>query len=105
MKAQVLSVQYDFGGYELGLTRRSGRKIASLMNVEVQVGNKREFARVDRFFKERLGLLTQTRRQQIFATMPVEVELEIVKTVAKNKHLYGIAQADLELWLGRIEKG
>lgn len=103
MKATVLSVQYDFGGFEPGTPR--GRKIASLMNVEVKIGNKREFARVDRFFKERLGLLTQTRREQIFATMPVEVELEIVKTITKKKHLYGVVQADLEQWLTRIEKG
>jgi hypothetical protein len=103
MKAQVLSVQYDFGGYEKGTYPRNGRKIASLATVEVQVGNRREFARVDRFFKERLGLLTRIRREQIFGTMPVEVELEIVKTVGK-KHVYGIAQADLEQWLGRIQK-
>jgi hypothetical protein len=105
MKATVLSVQYDFGGYEPERSPRSGRKIASLMNVEVQVGKKREFARVDRFFKERLGLLTQARREQIFSTMPKEVNLEIVKTVTKNKHIYGITEVDLEQWHRRIEQG
>lgn len=103
MKATVLSVQYDFGGFEPGAPR--GRKIASLMTVEVKVGNKKEFVRVDRFFKERLGLLTSTRRERIFSTMPAEVELEVIDNHIPRKPIYGIIQADLERWLGRIEKG
>ena len=104
MLAQVIETVYDFGSHVAVLDPGQSFNKPSFLNVKVRVGNKTEFARIDRFFKERLGRLSPERRERIAAAAPVTLELEIGRTVGKNKHIYAVALPDLERWLERVKE-
>lgn len=55
---------------------------------------------VDRFFKDRVGRLTEKRRTIIAGAMPQTVRVE-EHTGRRGRQYYAIPEADLEAWLER----
>lgn len=105
MLAQVIETVYDFGSHVAVLDPGRSFNKPSFLNVKVCIGrNRTEYARIDRFFKERLGRLSPERRERIAAAAPATVELEIARTIRKNKHIYAVSLPDLERWLERVQE-
>ncbi len=120
MKAKVLRLEYDPGYFCLTNGHkeyersgyRNGRYVSqrgygwaseckgSRLTLKVDLGGLVEEIWVDRYFKERLGRLTEKRRRIIEATVPDEVCVDMKET--RNGGIYYVvSEEDMDLWFQR----
>lgn len=83
-------------GWAQGVTSSKLTLVASVEGEE-----EKQYIWIDRFFKNRLGRLTQKRRAVIIAAMPASVEVER-RVGRKGTVYYIVLESELEKWLNRV---
>lgn len=76
------------------------RVIPSRLVLEVEINGQREEIWIDRFFKTKVGKLTEKRRDVIRATMPLEVKVE-EHVGRKGSKYFTLLESELATWLQR----
>lgn len=133
MKAKCLRIEYEPGerftcqgvkGFQSG-KRIGGRFfqsagygvgqyfISSKLLLYIKVGTKKHILRVDRFFKDKLGKLTEQRRELLSRTMPTEIDVKKIKeqylcedpevSLDERTLQYAAVATELDEWLAKVQ--